>query len=202
MIDTLLQWIQGNLSPTARVWTAAAPAVLVEEDALPAAEIEAAVERDGALFNFAVDYANSHPDLGPDDKDNFFRSFNFKSEAPWLKVVSGDRYIRGDMAMSVNLRYDASHFDAMGVYSARVIANQDGGDLGGLAGREFYLWNTVVVGTPLTVALPSFFTTRLALSPEPLTWSLKISRSGAFNAGHATVRRGHGPLNGARCAFR
>ena len=38
-----------------------------------------------------------HPDLGPDDKDTFFRSFHFKSEADWLKVVSGDRYIRGDM---------------------------------------------------------------------------------------------------------
>jgi subtilisin family serine protease len=87
-----------------------------------------------------------HPDLTPDEKDTFFRSFSFKSEAPWLKVVSGDRYIRGDMAMTVNLRYDASQFEKMGAYSARVIANQDGGDLGGLAGREFTLWNTVVVG--------------------------------------------------------
>jgi len=87
-----------------------------------------------------------HPDLGPDERDTFFRSFNFKSEAPWLKVVSGDRYIRGDMGMTVACRYDDAKLQEMGAYSARVIATLDGGDLGGLAGREFYLWNTVVVG--------------------------------------------------------
>ena len=36
-----------------------------------------------------------------------------------------------------------------GPYSARIIATIDSGDLGGLAGREFYLWNTVVVGDPV-----------------------------------------------------
>jgi tripeptidyl-peptidase-2 len=87
-----------------------------------------------------------HPDLGPDEKDSFFRSFNFKSEGDWLKVVSGDRYIRGDMGMTVTCQYDGKKLAEPGAYSARVIANLDGGDIGGLAGREFYLWNTVVVG--------------------------------------------------------
>jgi subtilisin family serine protease len=90
-----------------------------------------------------------HPDLGPDEKDTFFRSFNFKSEADWLKVVSGDRYIRGDMGMTVTCQYDAKKLASPGAYSARVIGSLDGGDLGGLAGREFYLWNTVVVGDPV-----------------------------------------------------
>ena len=90
-----------------------------------------------------------HPDLTPDEKDSFFRSFSFKSEADWLKLVSGDRYIRGDMGMTVAVKYDGKKLQEPGLYSARIIATQDGGDVGGLAGREFYLWNTVVVGDPV-----------------------------------------------------
>ena len=78
--------------------------------------------------------------------------FNFRSEAPWLKVVSGDRYIRGDMGMTVACRYDDAKLQEMGAYSARIIATLDGGDLGGLAGREFFLWNTVVVGDTIHLA--------------------------------------------------
>lgn len=87
-----------------------------------------------------------HPDLTADQKDTFFRSFSFKSEADWLKVVSGDRYLRGDMAMSVVCEYDGKKLQKPGSYEARIIASLDGGDLNGLAGREFTLWNTVVVG--------------------------------------------------------
>ena len=87
-----------------------------------------------------------HPDLGPDARDAFFRSFNFKSEADWLRVVSGDRYIRGDMGMTVDCTYDGARLKAPGAYGARVIASIDGGDRDGLAAREFYLWNTVVIG--------------------------------------------------------
>ncbi len=87
-----------------------------------------------------------HPDLTPDERDVFFRSFKLKSEASWLKVLSSRRYVRGDMAMSVDLAYDGKKLAAPGVYSARVIATLDGGDLSGVAAREFALWNTVVVG--------------------------------------------------------
>ncbi len=87
-----------------------------------------------------------HPDLGPDQRDTFFRSFRFKSEGEWLKVVSGDRYLRGDMSMSVKCTYDSRKLNRPGAYGARIIASLDGGDLSGLAAREFYLWNTVVVG--------------------------------------------------------
>lgn len=87
-----------------------------------------------------------HPDLGPDQRDAFFRSFRFKSEADWLRVVSGDRYIRGDMGMTVTCTYDGHKLQEPGAYAARVIASLDGGDLSGLAAREFALWNTVVIG--------------------------------------------------------
>jgi len=46
----------------------------------------------------------------------------------------------------VTCTYDGSKLKAPGAYGARIIASLDGGDLGGLAGREFYLWNTVVIG--------------------------------------------------------
>lgn len=87
-----------------------------------------------------------HPDLGPDERDTFFRSFSFRSEADWLKVVSGDRYLRGDMAMTVSCEYDGRKLQQPGSYEARILASLDGGDLDGLAAREFSLWNTVVVG--------------------------------------------------------
>jgi tripeptidyl-peptidase II len=90
-----------------------------------------------------------HPDLGPDEIDTFFRSFNFKSEAAWLKVRSGDRYIRGDMGMTVTCEYDGKKLTKPGSYEARILASLDGGDLNGLAGREFSLWNTVVIGDPV-----------------------------------------------------
>ncbi|MCP4574639.1 MAG: S8 family serine peptidase [bacterium] len=89
-----------------------------------------------------------HPDLDPDARDAFFRSFSFRSEADWLKVISGDRYVRGDMGMTVRVEYDGDKIEAPGVHAARVVASLDGGDLSGLAAREFYLWNTVVVGEP------------------------------------------------------
>lgn len=87
-----------------------------------------------------------HPDLGPDDIDTFFRSFRFKSEADWLRVVSGDRYVRGDMGMTVTCEYDGKKLTKPGSYEARILASLDGGDLDGLAAREFSLWNTVVIG--------------------------------------------------------
>ena len=90
-----------------------------------------------------------HPDLGPDARDTFFRSFRFKSEAGWLQILSGDRYIRGDMGMTVTCQYDGKKLSQPGAYGARIIANLDGGDLNGLAGREFYLWSTVVIGDPV-----------------------------------------------------
>lgn len=87
-----------------------------------------------------------HPDLSPDDRDEFFRSFKLRSEADWLHVVSGDSYIRGDRALTVACTYDGDKMHEPGLYSGRIIGSLDGGDLGGLAAREFYLWNTVVIG--------------------------------------------------------
>jgi len=90
-----------------------------------------------------------HPDLTPDEKDAFYRSFKLRSEAPWLDVVAGKRYVRGDMGMTVDVRYDGDELTSPGLYSARVIATLDGGDLSGLAAREFALWNMVVIGETL-----------------------------------------------------
>ncbi len=92
-----------------------------------------------------------HPDLGPDARDDFLRAFTFKSEADWLDLITGKDYVRGEAAVTVSVTYDGDRLEEPGLYAARVIASQTGGDLGGLAAREFYLWNTVVVGEPLSV---------------------------------------------------
>lgn len=93
-----------------------------------------------------------HPDLTPDEKDTFFRSFTFRPEADWLRAVASKAYIRGDMAMTVDLQYDGARLAKPGLYSARVAALQDGGDLSGPAAQEFTLWNTVVVADDLALA--------------------------------------------------
>ncbi len=91
-------------------------------------------------------YPIFHPDLTPDEKNDFFRSFTFQSEADWIEVVPRKRYIRGDMGMDIDLLYDGRKLAGTGVRAARVIASLDSGDLNGLAAREFYLWNMVVKG--------------------------------------------------------
>ncbi|HOX24777.1 MAG TPA: S8 family serine peptidase [Candidatus Krumholzibacteria bacterium] len=91
-----------------------------------------------------------HPDLSPDQRDSFLRSFSFKSDAGWLRLVTGKDYLRGDGPLTVSLQYDGKQLAEPGLYAARVVASLDGGDLGGPAAREFALWNTVVVGVPLT----------------------------------------------------
>ncbi len=94
-----------------------------------------------------------HPDLTPDQKDAFFRAFTFRSEADWLRVVTGRAYLRGEMSMTVDLQYDGARLARPGLYAARVLALQDGGDLSGPAAREFSLWNSVVVGEPFGPAV-------------------------------------------------
>jgi hypothetical protein len=90
-----------------------------------------------------------HPDLSPDEKDTFFRSFKLKSEADWLRLVPGKRYLRGDMGMTIDVQYDGKKLASPGAYAARVIGSLDGGDLSGLPAREFYLWSTIIIGEPM-----------------------------------------------------
>lgn len=88
-----------------------------------------------------------HPDMNADQRDAFFRSFDLRSDVPWLKPIARSRYIRGEMEMEIRVQYDAKLLDHSGVSCGRIIATQKGGDLNGLAAREFSLWNTVIVPT-------------------------------------------------------
>ncbi len=109
-----------------------------------------------------------HPDLGADARNDFLRSFSFRSEADWLEVVTGKDYIRGDAPMTVVLQYDGRKLTAPGHHAARVVGSLAGGDLGGAAARELYLWNTVVVGQPLTSA--NDFTATWSARDLPASW--------------------------------
>ena len=134
-------------------WTIEAPCPLQADGTAPAAywRTPGGVPVDPDIVSFRISPI-FHPDLRPDEKDVFFRSFNLKSEASWLKLLPTKRYVRGDMAMRVDVAYDEKKLSEPGVYSARVIGSLDGGDLSGLAAREFSLWNTVVVGETPTAA--------------------------------------------------
>lgn len=89
-----------------------------------------------------------HPDLTADEKDAFFRSFTFRPEADWVRVIASRAYIRGDMAMNVELQYEAAKLTKPGLYSTRVLGLQEGGDLAGPAAQEFALWNSVIIAEP------------------------------------------------------
>ncbi len=93
-----------------------------------------------------------HPDLTPDEKNTFFRSFTFRSEADWLRPVTGKAYVRGGNAMTVDVQYDGARLAKPGLYTARIVASLDGGDLSGAPAQEFTLWNTVVVPDPVGAA--------------------------------------------------
>ena len=109
-----------------------------------------------------------HPDLTADERNNFMRSFSFRSETDWLTVVTGKDYIRGEAAMSVVLQYDGRKLTAPGHYAARVVGSLAGGDLGGLAARELYFWNTVVIGQ--TLAPANEFSATWSARDLPASW--------------------------------
>ncbi len=89
-----------------------------------------------------------HPDLTPDERDGFFRSFTLRAEADWLAPLARQRYVRGKAPMEIDVQYRGAALARPGVHSARVIAALDGGDLSGAAAQEFALWNTIVVADP------------------------------------------------------
>ncbi|MDY0111052.1 MAG: S8 family serine peptidase [Candidatus Krumholzibacteria bacterium] len=109
-----------------------------------------------------------HPDLDADARNHFLRAFSFRSETDWLEVVTGKDYLRGAHPLTLTLQYDGRKLTAPGHYAARVVASLAGGDLGGLAAREWYVWNTVVVGTPLGVE--NGFTATWAARDLPASW--------------------------------
>lgn len=85
--------------------------------------------------------------LDADSKQNFYRAFNLKSSAPWLRLNKASTYIRASGPAIVDVYYDRSRLQKPGLYSAVINAYNKGG--GSKAdNKAFDLMCNVVV--PLT----------------------------------------------------
>jgi len=66
-------------------------------------------------------------DATADDRQNFYRAFDLKSTANWLRPNKRSVYIRGENGAAVTLRIDPSKLTAPGLHCAQVDASTKGG---------------------------------------------------------------------------
>jgi tripeptidyl-peptidase II len=71
------------------------------------------------VFTFMVTRNNT---IG---SDNFYRSYNLKSDNNWLVPVQQKTYIRNDQAAMVNVKIDKSKFTGPGLYTGKIVAMRD-----------------------------------------------------------------------------
>ncbi|MDT3695062.1 MAG: S8 family serine peptidase [Ignavibacterium sp.] len=57
--------------------------------------------------------------------DKFYRVFNLKSDAEWLRLVQKKVYIRNDQFANVNVKVDKSKIKEPGLYTAQITAYRD-----------------------------------------------------------------------------
>ncbi|MFN3693418.1 MAG: S8 family serine peptidase [Ignavibacterium sp.] len=59
------------------------------------------------------------------NSDKFYRTFNLKTDADWLKLIQKKTYIRNDQPAVVNVKTDKSKLKSPGLYTAKIIATRD-----------------------------------------------------------------------------
>lgn len=87
------------------------------------------------VFTFMVTRNNT---IG---SDNFYRSYNLKSDNNWLLPVQKKTYIRNDQAAMVNVKFDKTKFTGPGLYTGKIVGTRDDGS----NTPEFELIATVIV---------------------------------------------------------
>ena len=81
--------------------------------------------RDGSFitgkesFNFIVRRDNFQKQA------SFYRGFNIKSDADWIKPVQKKTYIRNDQPTAINIQFDKSKLSKPGLYCGRISATRD-----------------------------------------------------------------------------
>ena len=81
--------------------------------------------RDGSFitgkesFNFIVRRDNFQKQA------NFYRGFNIKTDADWIKPVQKKTYIRNDQPTAINIQFDKSKLTKPGLYCGRISATRD-----------------------------------------------------------------------------
>lgn len=73
--------------------------------------------------------------------DKFYRTYNLKTDADWLKLVQKKTYIRNDQSAMVNVKLEKSKLVNPGLYTAKIIATRDDGS----AFPEFDMLATIVI---------------------------------------------------------
>ena len=87
------------------------------------------------VYNFVVKRENTIK------SDKFYRTFNLKNNADWLKIVQKKTYIRNEQQAIVNVKLDKSKMVNPGLYTAKISATRDDDS----AFPEFDMLATVVI---------------------------------------------------------
>lgn len=87
------------------------------------------------VFSFTVKRENTI------NSDKFYRSYQLKTDADWLKVIQKKVYIRNDQPAQVSIRLDKSKMKSPGLYTAKISALRDDESLF----PEFYMLASVVI---------------------------------------------------------
>jgi subtilisin family serine protease len=87
------------------------------------------------VFSFTIKRENSIK------SDKFYRTYNLKTDADWLKLIQKKTYIRNDQPATVNVKPDKSKLKTPGLYTAKISASRDDGS----GFPEFEMIATVVI---------------------------------------------------------
>uniref|UniRef100_A0A832DMY2 Peptidase S8/S53 domain-containing protein n=1 Tax=Ignavibacterium album TaxID=591197 RepID=A0A832DMY2_9BACT len=87
------------------------------------------------VFSFTIKRENSIK------SDKFYRIYNLKTDADWLKLIQRKTYIRNDQPATVNVKPDKSKLKTPGLYTAKISASRDDGS----GFPEFEMIATVVI---------------------------------------------------------
>jgi tripeptidyl-peptidase-2 len=87
------------------------------------------------VFSYMVKRENSIK------KDKFYRTYNLKTDADWLKLIQKKTYIRNNQPATVNVKLDKSKMVDPGLYTAKISATRDDAS----AFPEFNMLATVVI---------------------------------------------------------
>ncbi|GIV46317.1 MAG: hypothetical protein KatS3mg036_1135 [Ignavibacterium sp.] len=71
------------------------------------------------VFTFNIKRENSI------NSDKFYRTYNLKTDADWLKLIQKKIYIRNDQSAVVNVKLDKTKLKLPGLYTAKIIATRD-----------------------------------------------------------------------------
>lgn len=96
------------------------------------------------FFKVTAQFAD---DVSPTQKEEYFKTFILRSNAPWVRINQQETYLKSDQTTGIPVQYDRSLLREPGLYVGKVVAyerNTRGFEFSKSA-AAFELWNTLVV---------------------------------------------------------